>query len=198
MKTGGESVAHKGVAKDSSGYGVAHLARAASSLTILVGSGRHARNCRGAFTRAYDAPHSTAATRSVQPLEDAVTAAVKARKLGAAASSFSIARSRCRFIGCAHSPVAALAAVPSGTEAVLLAEVEDENDKAAAFAARGAGTLVRRFGSDSVKGPSRPTEQHEIWELRHAASPILRRVSIRHLKSMQFIEDGAVPAAHLG
>jgi FAD/FMN-containing dehydrogenase len=40
-------------------------------------------------------------------------------------------------------------------------------------------------------------EQHEIWELRHAASPILGRLDPA-LKSLQFIEDGAVPAERLG
>jgi FAD/FMN-containing dehydrogenase len=39
-------------------------------------------------------------------------------------------------------------------------------------------------------------EQHEIWELRHAASPILSRLD-PSLKSMQFIEDGAVPPHRL-
>ena len=39
-------------------------------------------------------------------------------------------------------------------------------------------------------------EQHELWELRHAASPILSRLD-PSLKSMQFIEDTAVPAEKL-
>ena len=36
----------------------------------------------------------------------------------------------------------------------------------------------------------------ELWELRHAASPILARLD-PNLRSMQFIEDGAVPPANL-
>ena len=40
-----------------------------------------------------------------------------------------------------------------------------------------------------------PTET-ELWELRHAASPILSRLD-PSLRSMQFIEDGAVPPARL-
>jgi len=39
-------------------------------------------------------------------------------------------------------------------------------------------------------------EQREIWELRHAASPILARLD-PNLESMQFIEDGAVPPNRL-
>jgi FAD/FMN-containing dehydrogenase len=40
------------------------------------------------------------------------------------------------------------------------------------------------------------SEQHEIWELRHAASPILSKLD-PSLKSMQFIEDGAVPPGNV-
>src|SRR5207248_9388590 len=36
----------------------------------------------------------------------------------------------------------------------------------------------------------------ELWELRHAASPILSRLD-PSLRSMQFIEDGAVPPDRL-
>ena len=39
--------------------------------------------------------------------------------------------------------------------------------------------------------------QHAMWELRHAASPILSRLD-PSLKSMQFIEDGCVPPERLG
>jgi FAD/FMN-containing dehydrogenase len=38
--------------------------------------------------------------------------------------------------------------------------------------------------------------ERKIWALRHAASPILSRLD-PHLKSMQFIEDGAVPPDRL-
>ena len=64
---------------------------------------------------------------------------------------------------------------------------------------RGAATaqrekIARRFfdagGSDHVTVALGTGEQHEIWELRHAASPILSRLD-PSLKSMQFIEDGA-------
>jgi FAD/FMN-containing dehydrogenase len=37
--------------------------------------------------------------------------------------------------------------------------------------------------------------EHELWDLRHAASPILS--TIENLISMQFIEDSAVPLAKL-
>jgi FAD/FMN-containing dehydrogenase len=40
------------------------------------------------------------------------------------------------------------------------------------------------------------TTERELWALRHAASPILSRLD-PHLKSMQFIEDGAVPSDRL-
>jgi FAD/FMN-containing dehydrogenase len=40
------------------------------------------------------------------------------------------------------------------------------------------------------------TTERELWALRHAASPILARLD-PSLKSMQFIEDGAVPPERL-
>jgi len=41
-----------------------------------------------------------------------------------------------------------------------------------------------------------PAAERALWALRHAASPILARLDPA-LKSMQFIEDGAVPPARL-
>ena len=49
--------------------------------------------------------------------------------------------------------------------------------------------------SAAVRVSSDPTETG-LWELRHAASPILSRLD-PNLRSMQFIEDSAVPASAL-
>jgi FAD/FMN-containing dehydrogenase len=68
---------------------------------------------------------------------------------------------------------------PPGTEAVLLMEFEDS-----------------RAGLPELPEASRVAVAAEMWELRHAASPILNRLE-PGLKSMQFIEDGCVPPARL-
>jgi FAD/FMN-containing dehydrogenase len=56
--------------------------------------------------------------------------------------------------------------------------------------------LFERAGATAVRvALDEPTET-ELWELRHAASPILSRLD-PSLRSMQFIEDGAVPPQRL-
>jgi len=86
--------------------------------------------------------------------------------------------------------------VPNEAEAVLLAEVESDSASEAEHAARAIGILFEGAGATSVRlALDEPTET-ELWELRHAASPILSRLD-PSLRSMQFIEDAAVPPARL-
>jgi FAD/FMN-containing dehydrogenase len=77
-----------------------------------------------------------------------------------------------------------------------LAEVEGTNAEAAGLAARRVEQLFRESHATAVRvALDEPTET-ELWELRHAASPILSRLD-PNLTSMQFIEDCAVPASAL-
>ncbi len=81
------------------------------------------------------------------------------------------------------------------TEAMLLVEFERET----AAAARGAvGDAVRSLGdlAAEVFTALTPEDEHELWQLRHAASPILAGLTDR--RSMQVIEDGCVPLPRLG
>ena len=59
----------------------------------------------------------------------------------------------------------------------------DAQALAHAFTASGATTVSLAFT---------PPDEHDLWELRHAASPILATLG-PSLQSMQFIEDSAVP-----
>ncbi|MBK8003046.1 MAG: FAD-binding oxidoreductase [Gemmatimonadetes bacterium] len=93
---------------------------------------------------------------------------------------------------------AGLGGQPSGAlpEATLLVEFERET----AAAARGvAGDAVRslRDVATDVETALTPEEEHRLWELRHAASPILARLPVSR-RSMQVIEDGCVPLPRLG
>ena len=56
--------------------------------------------------------------------------------------------------------------------------------------------IFRDCGATTVRVALDRTTETELWELRHAASPILARLD-PNLRSMQFIEDGAVPPANL-
>jgi FAD/FMN-containing dehydrogenase len=82
-----------------------------------------------------------------------------------------------------------------GAAAILLAEVEGDNGDAAAAKAKDLATAFRTTGARDVDLALTPESEHDLWELRHAASPIL--AALVGETSMQFIEDGAVPVAKL-
>jgi FAD/FMN-containing dehydrogenase len=82
-----------------------------------------------------------------------------------------------------------------GAAAILLAEVEGEDGKAAAARAEDLAAAFKAAGAKDVDLALTPEAEHDLWELRHAASPIL--ASLEHSTSMQFIEDGAVPLPRL-
>jgi len=179
---------HLGVIKNSSGYAIAEYRRSGDLIDLLVGS-----EGTLAFFVAIElalAP-APAATSSVlgafASLENAVEAAVRARASGAVA---------CELLDKTFLDVAASGGaarmVPADTESALLAEVEGVDANEAAHAAVAVEKIFRDAGATTVRvALDRPTET-ELWELRHAASPILARLD-PNLKSMQFIEDCAVP-----
>jgi FAD/FMN-containing dehydrogenase len=78
--------------------------------------------------------------------------------------------------------------LPEGTEAVLLAEFEDDGAGAAAALEGLAGAIERADDPRTVA---------QLWELRHLASPILARLP-DHTRSLQLVEDGCVPVQRLG
>jgi FAD/FMN-containing dehydrogenase len=86
--------------------------------------------------------------------------------------------------------------VPPGTEAVLLVELEGRDAEDVAARAHDLSAVLRQRGATSVALGLDPGEEERLWELRHAASPILSRLDPA-LKSMQFIEDGVVPPNRL-
>lgn len=189
---------HSGVVKESSGYGIAAYARSGDLVDLLAGSEGTLAIFVGVKLALSPLPGATSGVLGAfNSLDDAVAAAVKARASGAVACEL-LDRTflEVASAGGAHSPVAALASVPAGTEAVLLAEVEADNEAAAKTASDELARAFTTAGATVVRVATGPAEQHEIWELRHAASPILSKLDPA-LKSMQFVEDGAVPPEHL-
>jgi FAD/FMN-containing dehydrogenase len=207
----GSLLAHRGVRKDSSGYALRQYAESAELIDLLVGSEGTLAIIVGLELELTDLPGATSGVLGAfSSLDDAVTAAGKARELGAAACEL-LDRTFLEIAGgatptgadsdrasstYAAPTVAALSSLPGGTEAVLLAEVEGETAESAARLAEEMAAAFRESGATTVTLAFSPGEQHEIWELRHAASPILSRLDPA-LKSMQFIEDGAVPSNRL-
>ena len=183
---------HDGVRKDSSGYDTAGWARSGEIVDLLVGS----EGTLAFFTAIeLDLIPAAAATSSVlgafASIDEAVAAAGLARDFGAAA---------CELLDRTFLDVAALGGterrVPEGTESALLAEVEGESESAASELARALAEIFRGAGASEVRVALDAEAETELWQLRHAASPILARLD-PDLRSMQFIEDTAVPPRRL-
>jgi FAD/FMN-containing dehydrogenase len=184
--------AHAGVIKDASGYGLAAFLATEELVDLLVGSeGTLAFFTEIELGLAPRAPATSSTLGAFASLEAAVSAAVEARAAGAAA---------CELLDRTFLDVAASGGaprqLPPDTECALLAEVEAKDAAEAARAAADIERIFRHAGATTVRiALDRPTET-ELWELRHAASPILARLDPT-LRSMQFIEDCAVPPARL-
>jgi FAD/FMN-containing dehydrogenase len=182
---------HVGVRKESSGYATADYARSYDLVDLLVGSeGTLAIFVGVELALTQIAGATSSVLGAFTSLDKAVDAAVRAREGGAVA---------CELLDRTFLDVARAGGkfeMSADVEAVLLAEVEGESPAAAADAARKMASLFERCAATSVRiAIDEPTET-ELWELRHAASPILSRLD-PSLRSMQFIEDGAVPPERL-
>jgi FAD/FMN-containing dehydrogenase len=180
------------VAKESSGFSLDAFALSGDLVDLLVGS----EGTLAFFTRVELAlaplPGATSSVLGAfDNLESAVMAATAARSAGAVA---------CELLDRTFLEVAARGGgarmVPDDTESALLAEVEGGDGELAAAAARALEEMFRRAGATMTRVAIDPRMETELWELRHAASPILSRL-YASLESMQFIEDGAVPADRL-
>jgi FAD/FMN-containing dehydrogenase len=187
-----DSDRHVRVVKDSSGYAIADYRRTGELVDLLVGS----EGTLGFFTAielrlAPAAGATSSVLGAFSSLEQAVDAAVRARASGAVA---------CELLDRTFLDVAAsgggVRQVPADTESALLAEVEGGDGEAAADAARAVEIVFRAAGATTVRTALDQPAETELWELRHAASPILARLD-PSLRSMQFIEDCAVPPPNL-
>lgn len=174
--------------KESSGYGVATaLAPGGHLVDLLAGS----EGTLALFTEIELAltpvAHATATVLATfGSLEDATTCAVQAAGAGASA---------CELLDRTFLDVAARGSptgVPADAEAVLLIECEgtSADDCAGHFAQ--VLRICAESGAMETHTAIDPEAEHRLWELRHAASPILSRLAPA-LRSMQFIEDGCVP-----
>ncbi len=184
------SSAHQGLRKDSSGYALKAYLETRELIDLIVGSEGTLAIVVGVELTLADMPGTTSGVLAAfGSLDDAVRGAREARESGAVA---------CELLERTFLDVApaALGSLPKDTEAVLLAEVEGDSEKSAAARAEQLAQSFTDCGSTQVTVALSVADQGEIWELRHAASPILSALD-PNLKSMQFIEDGAVPPDRL-
>jgi FAD/FMN-containing dehydrogenase len=183
---------HTGVRKESSGYGLAAYADSGDLIDLLVGAEGTLALIVGLELRLTPRLTATASVLGAfATLEAAVEGAGGARVAGASA---------CELLDRTFLDVArrggAPVPVPASVEAVLLAEVEGASADECASLARLLEERFRAAGATDVILALDPETEEAMWELRHAASPILSRLD-PSLKSMQFIEDGCVPPERL-
>jgi len=183
---------HSGVRKDSSGYALSDFLGCGELVDLLVGSeGTLAIFVGVELALARLAGATSSVLGAFTRLEDAVAAAIQARAAGAVA---------CELLDRTFLDVASSGGhdygIPATAEAALLAEVEANDAASAADFAQRLASVFRETGASTVRVALDPPTEDELWELRHAASPILARLD-PSLKSMQFIEDGAVPPERL-
>ena len=183
---------HPGVRKDSSGYALAEYARSGELLELLIGSEGTLALFVGIELSLAALPGATSSLVAEFPtLEQAVDGAARARVGGASACEL-LDRT---FIDVARSGPA-LVAIDGASEAVLLIEVEAGDAASAAATAKVMEQAMIACGATSVTMALNSDDEARLWALRHAASPILNRLS-PSLKSMQFIEDAALPPERL-
>lgn len=187
---------HPGVRKESSGYGIADWARGGAGeedlVDLLIGSEGTLALFVGIELSLQTVPAATASLLAAFPsLETAVDAAAAARAAGASA---------CELLDKTFLDVAAAGPlpveIPPGTEAVIMAEAEADSTATAGAIVAAIVAACERAGATAVRVASTADAEQKLWALRHAASPILSRLD-PSLKSMQFIEDGAVPPSRL-
>ena len=183
--------AHRGVLKDSSGYAIRDFAESGEIIDLLVGSEGTLALFVGIEVALAPVPGATSSLfATFSSLESAVAGALRAREAGASA---------CELLDRTFLDVVAQGGTmrfDSHVEGVLLAEVEGETTSAAATNAHALRTAFEESGASNVQLALDDATEHTLWSLRHAASPILSRLDPA-LKSMQFIEDGAVPPERL-
>lgn len=183
---------HPGVRKDSSGYALAEYARSGELLDLLVGSEGTLALFVGVELSLASLPGATSSLVAEFPtLEQAVNGAARARTGGASACEL-LDRT---FIEVARGGAAPVA-IDENSEAVLLVEVEAGDAGAAVAMARVMEQALTSCGASHVTVALSAADEATLWTLRHAASPILNRLS-PSLKSMQLIEDAAVPPERL-
>ena len=186
---------HAGVRKESSGYRIHAYAEKADLIELLVGSEGTLALIVGIQLELTPVPASTSSVLgSFASLDDAALAAQKAAESGASACEL-LDRTFLDYAAKAKEGNARLLGFMTGAEAILLAEVEGDTSADASAAAKRLGETFRGARATHVDLALTPDAEHELWDLRHAASPILS--AIENLVSMQFIEDGAVPLPKL-
>ena len=183
---------HTGVRKESSGYGLADYAVSGELVDLVAGSEGTLALVVGLELRlAPVRPHTASVLGAFATLEGAVAGAGGARRIGAVACE-ALDRT---FLDVARRGGASVP-TPEDAESVLLAEVEASTQEEATTLVRAIESEFRAAGATAITLALDPATERALWEIRHAASPILNHLD-PSLTSMQLIEDACVPPERL-
>jgi FAD/FMN-containing dehydrogenase len=179
---------HRRVLKDSSGYAIDTYAESRELVDLLVGSEGTLAVLTSVQVALLPAAGATASLFvSFRELEHAVDAAVAARDHGASA---------CELLDRTFLMIASKAGRPlpvsADAEAALLVEIEAPDAAQAMAEIDRLRAIFRSKGAVESIASLGPGHEAELWAFRHAASPAIARMDPA-LRSMQFIEDAAVP-----
>jgi FAD/FMN-containing dehydrogenase len=188
-------ILHLGVRKESSGYAIHEYATKADLVDLLVGSEGSLAIVVAIQLTLSPLPAATSSVLGSFPsLETAAAAAARAVESGASACEL-LDRTFLAYAATALGGNEKFRDRIQGAAAILLADVEGDSADAAAAGVRRLAEAFKASGARDVDIALTPESEHDLWELRHAASPILS--ALDHSTSMQFIEDGAVPLPKL-
>lgn len=180
--------------KSSTGYALDAYLRSGDMLDLIVGAEGTLGFVTDVEWRLDPIPSYRAALRILLPDYQAIAPLVtRLVELGAAAVEL-LDRTFIDLVA-AHGGDLADTARP-GIEAVLLVELEAANEGEIRALTASAATVARveGFEVDTALSPEGTTR---LWQLRHAASPILAGLPPER-RSLQVIEDGCVPVSRLG
>jgi FAD/FMN-containing dehydrogenase len=181
------------VRKNSSGYALREYLRSGDAVDLLVGSEGTLALIVGAEVRlAPIPPHRGLALLEFTSLEDAGTAVEAVLELEPATCEI-LDRTFLELVRGAGAD--ADYPLRPGLEAVLLVEVEGGSAAEVREHLERIATGVAGV-ADHTATATDPEQQHRMWHVRHAASPLIAARADGRV-SMQFIEDGVVPVRRL-
>lgn len=181
------------VRKNSSGYALDRFLPSGDPVQLLVGSEGTLGIITSITLKLAPVPESRAVVlTSAKDPDDLLELVRTAGEIDAAA---------CEFFGRRFLELAELEQDPRvgriarDAYALVMMEIDGE-DEAVRNGVASVRRRARELGS-GIRVALTPDERVELWEVRHAASPVIARAAEKGRVSMQFIEDSVVPPAHL-
>ncbi|MSR36355.1 MAG: FAD-binding oxidoreductase, partial [Gemmatimonadetes bacterium] len=178
------------VRKNSSGYALDHFIPGGDALQLLVGSEGTLGVIVGVTLRLAPHPAERAVLLVALPSLDLIPDAARAASDAGASACELFGR---RLLEMAAQTGHAIPGDGGDADAVILFEMEGDPDGVG----HGLGQL-RRWAADLRLDAVEATHDEgraRLWDLRHAASPLIARAAEGGRRSTQFIEDSVVPVA---